>query len=126
VAVGLGLGFDAVLLLVVGDCAADRILRKDGTVDLDRRKTELLDDLRVLDVECIIDGATLDPLGGERTRGDGRTTPEALELGILDDAVVTALLMTGSTDVQPVCSSPIVKIRNRIRISSSQRRLCVN
>ena len=37
-----------------------------------------------------------------------------------------ALLMTGSTDVQPVCSSPIVKIRNRIRISSSQRRLCVN
>ena len=27
-----------------------------------------------------------------------------------------ALLMTGSTDVQPVCSRPIVKIRNRIRI----------
>ena len=37
-----------------------------------------------------------------------------------------ALLMTGSTDVQPVCSRPIVKIRNRIRISTSQRRLCVN
>ena len=37
-----------------------------------------------------------------------------------------ALLMTGSTDVQPVCSSPIVKIRNRIRISNSQRRLCLN
>ena len=37
-----------------------------------------------------------------------------------------ALLMTGSTDVQPVCSRPIVKIRNRIRISTSQRSLCVN
>ena len=37
-----------------------------------------------------------------------------------------ALLMTGSTDVQPVCSKPIVKIRNMIRISTSQRRLCVN
>ncbi len=37
-----------------------------------------------------------------------------------------ALLMTGSTDVQPVCSSPIVKIRNRIRISTYQIRLCVN
>ena len=37
-----------------------------------------------------------------------------------------ALLMTGSTDVQPVCSRPIVKISNRIRISTSQRRLCVN
>ena len=37
-----------------------------------------------------------------------------------------ALLMTGSTDVQPVCSRPIVKIRNMIRISTSQRRLCVN
>ena len=37
-----------------------------------------------------------------------------------------ALLMTGSTDVQPVCSRPIVKIRNRIRISTSQRNLCVN
>ena len=37
-----------------------------------------------------------------------------------------ALLMTGSTDVQPVCSRLIVKIRNRIRILTSQRRLCVN
>ena len=37
-----------------------------------------------------------------------------------------ALLMTGSTDVQPVCSRPAVKIRNRIRISTYQRRLCVN
>ncbi len=37
-----------------------------------------------------------------------------------------ALLMTGSTDVQPVCSRPIVKIRNRIRISTSQKSLCVN
>ena len=37
-----------------------------------------------------------------------------------------ALLMTGSTDVQPVCSRPIVKIRNRIRISTSQTRLSVN
>ena len=37
-----------------------------------------------------------------------------------------ALLMTGSTDVQLICSRPIVKIRNRIRISTSQRRLCVN
>ena len=37
-----------------------------------------------------------------------------------------ALLMTGSTDVQPVCSRPVVKIRNRIRISTYQIRLCVN
>ena len=37
-----------------------------------------------------------------------------------------ALLMTASTDVQPVCSRPIVKIRNMIRISTSQRRLSVN
>ena len=37
-----------------------------------------------------------------------------------------ALLMTGSTGVQPVCSRPIVKIRNRIRILTSQRSLCVN
>ena len=37
-----------------------------------------------------------------------------------------ALLITGSTDVQPVCSKPIVKIRNMIRISTPQRRLCVN
>ena len=37
-----------------------------------------------------------------------------------------ALLMTGSTDVQPACSRPVVKIRNRIRISTYQIRLCVN
>ena len=37
-----------------------------------------------------------------------------------------ALLMTGSTEVQPVCSSPIVNRINRIRKSASQRKLCVN
>jgi len=40
--------------------------------------------------------------------------------------ITPALLMTGSTGVQPVFSKPIVNRRNRIRISTFQRRLCVN
>mgnify|MGYP001486274648 CR=1 FL=1 len=40
--------------------------------------------------------------------------------------ITPALLMTGSTGVQPVFSRPIVNRRNRIRISTFQRRLCVN
>ena len=54
------------------------------------------------------------------------TASSVLYLAQSGCAITPALLMTGSTGVQPVCSRPIVNRRNRIRISTFQRRLCVN
>src|SRR5688500_18296583 len=75
---------DAVLRLVVGDGGSDGVLGQDRAVDLDRGQVELLDDLGVLDRQALVDGAALEPLGGQRVRRDGRAAPEALYPGVFD------------------------------------------
>ena len=54
------------------------------------------------------------------------TASSVLYLAQAGWVITPALLMTGSTGVQSVCSRSIVNRRNRIRISTFQRRLCVN
>src|SRR5690606_28390701 len=80
------LDLHAVLPLVVGDGGPDRVLGEDGAVDLHGRKAQLLDDLGVLDLESLVEGAALEPLGGQGRGGDRAAAPEALEPGVLDDA----------------------------------------
>ena len=80
-----------VLLLVVVDRGPDRVFGQDRAVDLDRRKRELLDDLGVLDLERLVHRLPLDPFGRERGARDRGPAAEALELRILDPAVVTDL-----------------------------------
>lgn len=57
-------------------------------VQLDRRQAQLLRDVLVLDGVCLVDGFALDPLGGERRRGNGRATAECFELRVDDLAVL--------------------------------------
>ena len=60
-------------------------------MDLHRRKIQLFGDHAVLDRLGLVDRLALEPLGGERTRRDGRAAAERLELGVLDLAVVADL-----------------------------------
>src|SRR5262249_25167168 len=77
------LGRRPLLLLVVGNRRLDRVLSEHRTVNLDRRQTELGHDVGVLDREGLFDGLALEPLGGEARAGDGRSTPERLELRVV-------------------------------------------
>src|ERR1700747_3756623 len=53
-------------------------------MDLDRRKREFADDVRVLDRERFFDGLALNPLGRKRGAGDSGAATERLEAGFLD------------------------------------------
>src|SRR6266849_5935404 len=77
--------FDAVLFLPVTDGGLDGVFGEHGTVNLDGRERKLAHDVRVLDGERLFDRLALDPLGGERGAGDGRSAAEGLELGFFND-----------------------------------------
>ncbi|MNL43035.1 hypothetical protein D3C87_1655260 [compost metagenome] len=53
-------------------------------MDLHRRQRQFLGDLRVLDLEGLVDGLALDPFGHQRRRRDGRAAAVGLELGVFD------------------------------------------
>src|SRR5579863_908905 len=80
---GHGFG-DAVLLLPVADCGANRILGQHRAVNLYRRKRKLLDDIGVLDLESFLNLAPLDPFGCQRRTRDRRSAAERLELRLFD------------------------------------------
>jgi hypothetical protein len=54
-------------------------------------KRQFFGDLRVLDLQRLIDGLAFHPLGDERGRGNRRSATVGLELGILDDAILADL-----------------------------------
>src|ERR1019366_8806992 len=74
------------LLLVVADRRLDRVLGEDRAVNLYRRQAQLADDVGVLDGERFVDRLALEPLGRQARARDRRPAPEALELGVVDDA----------------------------------------
>ena len=76
------------LHFVVVDGRLDGVLGEHGAVQLDRWQAELLGYVGVLDLERVLGRLALDPLGGERARGDGRAAAERLELGVDDLALV--------------------------------------
>src|ERR1700687_5019603 len=82
-------GLDSLLFLPVANGGADCILSQHRAVDLHRRKRELLHNVHVLDGESFVHGFTLDPLGGERGRGNGGAAAEGLELGVFNDVGFT-------------------------------------
>ena len=57
-------------------------------MQLDGREAELLRDVAVPDGGGLLQGLALDPLGGQRARGDGGPASEGLELGVDDLAVL--------------------------------------
>src|SRR5262245_35467334 len=76
------------LLLEVADRRLDRVLSQDRAVDLDRRQPQLVHDVRVLDLQGIVDALALEPLRGQARAGDGGAAAEGRELGVLDDTRV--------------------------------------
>src|SRR5262249_47532717 len=76
------------LLLEVADRRLDRVLGQHRAVDLDGGQLQLVDDVRVLDLQRVVDALALEPLGGQARAGDGGAAAEGLELGVLDDAGV--------------------------------------
>ena len=57
-------------------------------MDLHGRQCQLFRDVRVLDVQRLIDRLAFDPFSHQRARRDGRTTTISLELRVFDDAVL--------------------------------------
>jgi hypothetical protein len=51
-------------------------------------------------VQRLVDRLALDPLGDQRTGGDGGTAAVGLELGVLDDAVLLTLICSFMTSPQ--------------------------
>src|ERR1700691_5092891 len=74
----------AVLLLPVANGRTDRIFREHRAVNLNGRQSQLFHNVGVLDLHRFCDRLALNPLGGERGRGDGGTTAEGLELCFFD------------------------------------------
>src|SRR6185437_2122471 len=61
VACGRRRGLAAVTLLVVGDRCLDRVFRENRAVDLHRRQRQFFGDVRVLDLERLIERLALHP-----------------------------------------------------------------
>src|SRR5262245_3226587 len=73
------------LLLEVADGRLDRILGEDRAVDLDGGQLQLVHDVRVLDLQRVVDALALQPLSGQARARDRGAASEGLELGVLDD-----------------------------------------
>ena len=56
-------------------------------MDLHGRQRQFLDDLRVLDLQRIIECLALHQLGNVTGAGDGTAAAEGFEAGVFDDAV---------------------------------------
>src|SRR5258708_38458284 len=63
--------FNTVLLLPIADGRLDGVFGENGTVNLDRRKRKLADDVRVLDRQRLFDGLSLHPFRGQPRTGYG-------------------------------------------------------
>lgn len=77
--------------LVVSQGRLDGILGQHGAMQLDGRQTQLLGDVRILQLSGLVDGLALHPLGGQGAAGNGRSTAEGLELGVHYLAVLVHL-----------------------------------
>src|ERR1035437_5954480 len=53
-------------------------------MDLHRGQRQLTNDIAVLDLQCLIDGLSLDPLRSQRGGSNRRTATEGLELRVFD------------------------------------------
>ena len=70
------------------DSSFDGIFSKHGTVELDRRKVQMLSDLTVLYRDGLVNMLTFDPLSDNTAACDGRPATKRLEARIYDVAVV--------------------------------------
>src|SRR5262245_20489579 len=59
------------LLLEVSDGSLDGVLGQDRAVDLHRRQLQLVHDVRVLDLQCVVDALALEPFSSQARAGDG-------------------------------------------------------
>lgn len=75
-------------LCVVLDSSVNRVFRKHRAVELDWRERQLLCNVSVLHLICLVQTLPLDLLGGQRARCNCATTPKRLELCISDVSVV--------------------------------------
>lgn len=64
-------------------------------MQLDGRELEMASNVGVLDLEAVVHRASLEPLGRHAAGRDGRPTPERLELGFGDRAVLVHLVGAG-------------------------------
>lgn len=77
------------LLTVVPESGMYRFLRKEGTVDLDDRKSvKGLHDRLIGDLHGLLDGFAFYHLCGHAAASYGRTTAERLELAVPDYPVI--------------------------------------
>lgn len=58
------------------------------TMQLYWRQTQLLGNVRVLQLACLVDGLALDPFGRVRARSNSRTATERLEFGVNNLAIL--------------------------------------
>ena len=56
-------------------------------MQLNRRETEFLGNIRILDGDSLIQRTSFNPLRGQTARGYGGTAPEGLETHIFDNAL---------------------------------------
>ena len=90
-AIALVLG--AVLGLVVGHGGLDRVLGEHGAMDLHRGECQLLCDVRVLDLTCLVQRLAFNPFGQQRTGGNCTAATIGFEHGIFNHAVITHLYL---------------------------------
>src|SRR5207249_12173624 len=101
------------LFLEVANGRLDRVLGKDRAMDLHRRQLQLVDDVRVLDLERVVHALALEPLGGQARAGDGGAAAEGLELGILDETSVEVDLDLQLHDVATLGSADEARAQPR-------------
>jgi len=85
------------------DRSLDGVLGEHGAVELHGREVQVRRDLRVLDLDGVVERHALDPLGRDRRGGDRRPTPERLRARVPHQAVVTRGA-DGAAQVLAVCT----------------------
>lgn len=66
----------------------NRILRQHRTVKFHGWQLQMICNIRILNRQNFIDSLTLDPLGGDGGRGDGRSASKGFEFGFDDVSCV--------------------------------------